>query len=459
MAASKIIELFECTNCGAQFPKWNGRCLECGGWGTLSKQTVSQQENEKGKILSAPAKIINLAEIKEKNLERYQTGIGEVDRVLGGGLVPGSLVLLSGEPGIGKSTILAQIADAIGKNMPSNKSENKIIYVSGEESASQIKSRLERLNCDLKIIDFISETNVEKISASILAVKPVMVIIDSIQTVYSPLVPSEAGNISQIRAATVRFLEVAKANNIAIIIIGHITKDGQIAGPKSLEHIVDTVVYLESELSNNYRVLRATKNRFGSINELGIFEMTSEGFKEVANPSRIFMEAHEHKISGSVISAVMEGTRPFLTEIQALVTKTIFGYPQRKASGFDLNRLQVLTAVLTKRAGVNLSNQDVILNVVGGLKINDPALDLSVCLAIASSLLNQIIDRKTIVLGEVGLGGEIRNVSKLKDRLIEAERLGFTEAIIPESDLNIKNLKINKIKNLSEAIRLITDKK
>jgi DNA repair protein RadA/Sms len=457
--ADKIIEIFECTNCGAQFPKWNGRCLECGGWGTLSKQSVSRQDNEKSKTLSVPARIINLAEIKEKNLERYKTGIGEVDRVLGGGLVPGSLVLLSGEPGIGKSTILAQIADAIGKEMPAGKSENKIIYVSGEESASQIKSRLERLNCDLKIIDFISETNVEKISAAILAVKPVMVIIDSIQTVYSPLVPSEAGNISQIRACTVKFLEIAKGSNISIILIGHITKDGQIAGPKSLEHIVDTVVYLESELSNNYRILRATKNRFGSVNELGIFEMTGEGFKEVVNPSRIFMETHEHKISGSVVSAVMEGTRPFLTEIQALVTKTIFGYPQRKTSGFDLNRLQVLTAVLTKRAGVNLSNQDVILNVVGGLKINDPGLDLAVCLAITSSLLNQIIDKKTIVLGEVGLGGEIRSVSKLKYRLVEAEKLGIVEAFIPNIDISIKNLEIHKIKNLTEAVSLITRKK
>jgi DNA repair protein RadA/Sms len=454
--ADKIIEIFECNNCGAQFPKWNGRCLECGGWGTLSKQSISRQENEKNKSLSVPAQIINLAEIKEKNLERYQTGIGEVDRVLGGGLVPGSLVLLSGEPGIGKSTILAQIADAIGKNMPASKSEKKIIYVSGEESANQIKSRLERLNCDLKIIDFISETNVEKISAAILSVKPVMVIIDSIQTVYSPLVPSEAGNISQIRASTVKFLEIAKGSNIAIILIGHITKDGQIAGPKSLEHIVDTVVYLESEASNNYRVLRATKNRFGSVNELGIFEMTGAGFKEIVNPSAIFMETHDHKISGSAISAVMEGTRPFLVEVQALVTKTVFGYPQRKASGFDLNRLQVLTAVLTKRANVNLSNQDVILNIVGGLKINDPGLDLAVCLAITSSLLNQIIDRKTIVLGEVGLGGEIRSVAKLKNRLSEAEKLGFNEAIIPNTDITFKKIKIRKVKSLNEIVKNIT---
>ena len=452
MSDKVLTTIYECSNCGAQFPKWNGRCLECGGWGTLVKQMVDKKELDKDRFKSAPAKIIKLAEIEISLVERMKTGISEVDRVLGGGFVTGSLLLLAGEPGIGKSTLLAQIADAVAAKI-----ENKnIIYISGEESAVQIKSRLERLNCKINNINFVNETNLEKIIATIEQIKPALAIIDSIQTVYSSLVPSEAGSIGQIRSATVSFLKIAKEQNITIILIGHITKDGLVAGPKSLEHIVDTVIYLESETAGNFRILRATKNRFGSVNELGVFEMTAQGFKEIANPSAIFMETHGENISGSVISVVLEGTRPFLIEVQGLVTKTIFGYPQRKASGFDLNRLQVLTAVLTKRGNVNLMNQDVILNIVGGFKISDPGLDLPVCLAITSSLLNQTVDRKTIVLGEVGLGGEIRNISKLKERLAEAKKLGFNKAIIPASDITIKDIELVKVKTLGEVIKIIT---
>jgi len=405
--------------------------------GKASEKKVSQAE------------IINLEKIKETGLTRIKTNISELDRVLGGGIVPGSLVLLSGEPGIGKSTIVAQLADAIGK------SHGDVIYLSGEESAGQIKARLERLKCNLEKIKFISETNVEKAIAAISSLKPVLVVVDSIQAVYSHDVLTEAGGLSQIRASAVKFLELAKENNIAVILVGHITKDGQIAGPKSLEHIVDTVIYLEAETANNYRILRATKNRFGSVNELGIFEMTGSGFKEVANPGAVFIETGEQKITGSVISCLMEGTRPFLVEIQALATKTVFGYPQRKSSGFDLNRLQVLASVLTKRAKVNLVNQDIILNVVGGFRVNDPALDLAVCLAITSSLLNQVIDRKTLVLGEVGLGGEVRNVSKLEQRLAEAEKLGFVQAMVPDYPVKAKRLKLVKIKNLEEMVKNI----
>jgi len=282
------------------------------------------------------------------------------------------------------------------------------------------------------------------------------VIVDSIQTVYSSQVPSEAGSLNQIRACAVKFLELAKTHNIAVCLIGHITKDGQIAGPKSLEHIVDTVIYLETETLNNYYILRTSKNRFGSVNELGILEMTGAGFKEVANPTAVFLEESDRGLAGSVISCIIEGTRPFLVDIQALVTKTIFGYPQRKASGFDLNRLQVLTAVLSKRQKVNLSSQDVILNVVGGLKISDPALDLAVCLAMVSSLLNLPIDRRMLVLGEVGLGGELRPVTKLEFRLKEAEKMGFTRVLIPEMKLDglakMKNMEIIKVKTLSEAM-------
>ena len=331
-------------------------------------------------------------------------------------------------------------------------SVDAVLYVSGEESALQIKDRFMRLNCDLGKIKFLSENNVEKIIATAAKAKPGLMVIDSIQTVYSLSADSEPGSISQIKAATLRFLELAKQNNIPIILTGHITKDGQVAGPKSLEHIVDVVMYLETETAHHYRLLRATNNRFGSVNEMGLFEMTGSGLKEVTNPSGVFVESRGEKISGSVVSSVMEGTRPFLIEIQALVTKTVFGYPQRKASGFDLNRLQVLTAVLTKRANVNLTNQDVILNVVGGLRISDPSLDLAVCLAIASSLLNQTIERDTIVLGEVGLGGEVRGVAKLSERLNEAAKLGFKNAIIPVSKIKQGKLSITEIKNLPALI-------
>ena len=446
---SKIQTIYTCSNCGAQFPKWSGRCLECGGWGTLTEETVDAKAKERQELKVGAARIIDLKEIKDEGGEKIKTGVSEIDRVFGGGIVAGSLILLTGEPGIGKSTIVAQIADAVGST------DNPVAYASGEESAGQIKDRLTRLNCDLGKIKFLSETNAEKIIAALSELKPRLAIIDSIQTIYSSLVESEAGNIAQIRAGAVKFLEIAKQKNIAVILIGHITKDGQIAGPKALEHIVDAVIYLEAENLHNYRILRATKNRFGSVNEIGIFEMTGAGFKEIKNPSSVFLDQGHENLSGSVVSAVLEGSRPFLVEIQALITKTVFGYPVRKASGFDLNRLQVLTAVLTKRAKINLTNQDVILNVVGGLKINDPALDLAVSAAIISSLLNQTIDRKTIILGEVGLGGEVRSASRLEDRLREAEKLGFTRAIIPNAETKTGKIKLERVKNIGKIVEML----
>ncbi len=423
--------------------------MECGSWGTLHEETTDSKtaQKELTKKLGS-AELIDLSAIKALSLERLETGISEIDRVLGGGLVPGSLVLLSGEPGIGKSTLVAQIANAVGKNY-------ETIYVSGEESAAQVKARLSRLECDLKNLKFISETNIEKIASCASQAKPDILIIDSIQTVYSSLIPAEAGNISQIRAAAVKFLELAKRDGIAVFLIGHITKDGQVAGPKSLEHIVDTVLYLESETNNNYCLLRATKNRFGSVNELGVLEMTSLGFREVKNPSLIFIESGLNNISGSVIGCVIEGTRPFLVDLQALATKTVFGYPQRKASGFDTSRLQVLAAVISKRTKINLISADLILNVVGGLKISDPALDLAACAAIISSSLNKNFSRETIVLGEVGLGGEVRNVFRLEERLKEAERLGYQKAIIPNVNVKAGKIKLEKIKDLNELVEII----
>jgi DNA repair protein RadA/Sms len=452
---SKLQTLYMCSNCDAQSLKWAGRCSECSAWGTLTAQTVDKKTEEKKKFQASPAALTDFNSISEADLPRFKVGIGEIDRVLGGGLVPGSLVLLGGEPGIGKSTLVAQIAGRLAAGSAGGGAGRQTVYVSGEESAAQIKARLTRLAIDLNRLKFLSETNAEKIVATLETAKPDLVIIDSIQTVYSSAIEGEAGGISQIRASAVKMLELAKQHNIAVILVGHITKDGGLAGPKSLEHIVDTVLYLEVETNHNFRILRASKNRFGSVNEIGVLDMTAAGFNEVTNTGAVFLETTGEPIAGSVVSAILEGSRPFLLEVQALASKTVFGYPQRKASGFDLNRLQVLIAVLTKRAKINLTNQDVILNLVGGLKTSDPVLDLAVCLAITSSLANQALDRRTIVLGEVGLGGEVRAVSRLEARLSEAEKLGFVKAIVPDSKISGNKIKLEKIKNIAEIVKLL----
>jgi DNA repair protein RadA/Sms len=437
--------VYTCTRCDAQSPKWQGRCSECGAWGTL---TLGAKEEKTAtlKPTVAPAEVVRLADVStDENFRRLPTGTSEIDRVFGGGIVTGSLTLLSGEPGIGKSTLVAQIADALAK-------KHKIIYTSGEESLGQVKLRLERLGCDLKNFNFINSTDVEKILSAVEIQSADLVIIDSIQTVQTPLVPQEAGSLNQIRAIAVRCLEVAKRRNIAFILIGHVTKDGNIAGPKSLEHLVDTVLYLEQETARGYQLLRASKNRFGSTNELGVFEMTNTGFKPIANPSSIFLEETESAGGGSATSCIMEGTRPFLVEVQALVTKTVFGYPQRKTSGFDLNRLQVLAAVLNKRTKFNLITQDIILNLVGGLRVTDPGLDLAVSAAIISSFLDKSLPRNLLILGEVGLGGEIRPVAHLNLRIKEASKLGFKKIITPRLEQAVKGLEITTVKNLDEAI-------
>ncbi len=449
MPEAKVKNIFVCSHCDAQYPKWSGRCLECGSWGTLNEETEiidakakgkrSQEENYKKMV---GAEIIDLSLISGNGPKRFLTGLGEIDRVLGGGLPEGSLTLLAGEPGIGKSTLAAQLANALkGK---------EVFYVSGEESASQVKARLVRLNCDLDRLKFLSETNIEKITAAALKLLPDLIIVDSIQTVYSAAIPSEAGSVSQIRAAAIKFLELAKERNIAVILIGHITKDGSVAGPKSLEHIVDAVLYLENEDTHQYSLLRSSKNRFGSVNELGVLEMTGTGFKEILDPSAIFLSNGEEFLSGSAVSCVIEGTRPFMVDIQALVTKTVFGYPQRKCSGLDLNRLQVLAAVISKRGSLDLSSKDIILNVVGGLKVSDPGLDLAVCAAVISSATNKKLSRTTVFLGEVGLSGELRSVTRLEQRLKEAEKLGFKEAIIPDMDIKAGKIKLIKIKSLEQ---------
>jgi len=434
--------IFTCSKCGAQFPKWIGRCASCGAWGTVAEEIQSPISNLQSPIPKIDKnQLIDFEKTPPPAFTRLQTQISEFDRVLGGGIVIGSLILLGGEPGIGKSTLVLQICHNIKEPM---------LYVSGEESASQIKMRIDRLNLDFSNLKFLGENNIEKIVAFALEEKPGLLIIDSIQTLYSTELPSEAGSINQVRICTVKLLEIAKKFNIPILIIGHITKDGLVAGPKSLEHLVDAVLYLESSSQDDFRLLRCTKNRFGSTNELGVFNMTSQGLLEVKNPSELFLPHNQEPISGSALACIMEGTRPFLIEVQALASKTLFGYPQRKTAGFDLNRLQMLIAVLIKRANIPLVNQDVHLNVTGGLKITETGADLAVCLAIISSLKDKIIKPDTLIIGEVGLGGEIRPVSQMEKRLEEAQKMNFKNIITPVFKTDKK---VVMVKNLEEAIK------
>ncbi|NCN07626.1 DNA repair protein RadA [Candidatus Falkowbacteria bacterium] len=444
---AKINTIHECSKCGAQFSKWQGRCNECGSWGTVS-QEATNLEPKKDTVNISAEKPINFTEINLQEKTRIKIGIDEVDRVLGGGLVAGSLILLGGDPGIGKSTLALQIAQGIGNTL----------YISGEESASQIKMRADRLKSNLTGLKFIPQTNIEKIIATILDQKPDLAIIDSIQTIHSSDSSTGIGSAAQITACTTQLMETAKASGIPIIIIGHVTKEGFVAGPKTLEHLVDTVLYLENDSRDFYKILRGVKNRFGSTGEIGVFEMTEVGLKEITNPTNIFIEDHNSPASGTAISIVMEGSRAFLTEIQALASKTSFGYPQRKSTGFDLNRLQMIIAVISKMAKVNLSNHDIYLNVTGGLKIKETATDLAVCLAIVSAYLEKAIYPNMLILGEVGLSGEIRNVSQVDRRIKEASKLNFNRIITAKNQhiKNIPNVEIIQVSNIAEAIRIIS---
>ncbi|MBI5254447.1 DNA repair protein RadA [Candidatus Falkowbacteria bacterium] len=444
---TKNLMVHSCSKCGAQTPKWQGRCPECGAWGTLQQQTISRREQAVPVSFDA-AKIVDLQKLAPNKTPRLKTNLAELDRVLGSGIVPGSLILLGGEPGIGKSTLLLQIFKHIQSTAGSPLSGSPLLYISGEESAEQIKLRYDRMNL-FGTVNFLSETNLEQILAALKQIKPALVAIDSIQTIYSDDMESEPGNIGQIRCCAAKILMVAKELNIPIILIGHITKDGAIAGPKTLEHLVDVVLYLEGERLQDARILRGIKNRFGSTNEIGVFEMTETGLSEMKNPNKIFLSESADQ-SGTAISCFIEGTRPFLIEIQALVTPTVFGYPQRKVSGYDLNRLQMLSAVISKRTQINLTNQDIHLNITGGIKVNDPSIDLAVCAAILSSKLDKIIPKTTLIVGEVGLGGEVRNVIKLEQRLKEAARLNFKQALAPTllTNLTIATRKISNIKDL-----------
>ncbi len=458
MAKSKIS--FVCRECGYQAPKWMGRCPECGNWNCLEELVQSAPApaastkvnlNRHAASLHTPVRI---RDIDEQDEIRFRTGLEELDRVLGGGIVKGSLVLLGGDPGIGKSTLLLQICQYLGKQL-------QILYVSGEESARQLKLRANRLQVDSDQLSILASTDVESICNTILQTKPDLVMIDSIQTMCISAIASSPGSVTQVRESTNAFLRVAKGEDVPIFIVGHVNKDGAIAGPKVMEHIVDAVLHFEGDRNLTYRILRAVKNRYGSTNEIGMFEMNDSGLNEVQNPSMMFLSGRPSGVSGSCVACVMEGTRPILAEVQALVTKTGFGQPRRTAAGFDYNRMNLLLAVLEKRAGYYFGTLDVYINAVGGLRLDEPAADLSVALALVSSLQDKPLEDDLIAFGEIGLGGEIRNVTGIASRVREAQRLGFRRALVPKHALpavqELKNLQIEILPaaSLKDAFRVL----
>ena len=437
---------YVCTNCGYESLRWLGKCPECEEWNTFSEE-ILETRPRKASPVTHKINVPKINEISAKEEDRIKTGITEFDRVLGGGFMPGSVILLGGDPGIGKSTLAMQAASRV---------KNKILYVTGEESSKQIKLRADRLKIKSDNFYVLAETDMNTIIASVNHTKPEVIIIDSIQTMYRSEFENSPGTITQIRESTSLLMDEAKRNHYCVIIIGHVTKEGFIAGPKVLEHIVDAVIQFEGESNHSFRILRAQKNRFGSTNEIGIFEMHEEGLVEVKNPSKLFIGERGEKISGSVVTASIEGTRPILLEVQALVTPSNYGNPQRVATGFDYRRLSILLAVLEKRGGYRLSANNVFLNMAGGVKIYEPAVDLAVCCSIASSLLDRPADSTTVVIGEVGLGGEIRSVGNIEKRIGESEKLGFNKIIVPANNLkSIKSQnsgKIIPVNSLSEAI-------
>ncbi len=440
---NKNVSIFKCSSCDAQYSKWTGRCLECGKWGTIVESSKPQSPISKSTVPAA--KTVKLEEIKSEGVRRVKTNIDELDRVLGGGLVPGSLILLGGEPGIGKSTLTIEMAAKI---------QNALV-ISGEESIGQIKLRADRLNINSKSLELANETNIEIIIATILTKKPTLVIIDSMQTIFSAEVEGEAGSPTQIRACTTKLLEAVKPTQTTAVIVGHVTKEGIVAGPKTLEHLVDTVVYLEGDRHHFYRILRTVKNRFGSTDEVGVFQMHEGGLREVKNPSAAFLSERGENLPGNVLTCLIEGTRPLIVEVQALVTKTAFGYPTRKASGFDLNRLHVLIAVLQKRAKLQLESYDIHINIAGGLTADEPAADLAIALAIASAYKDKPLGGDLVVFGEIGLGGEVRPIVQVEKRIKECEQLGMKRILTNTGSkkLTSSKLKILDIKNIQEIIK------
>ena len=445
--------IFFCQNCGHEESKWLGQCPVCRQWNTFVEEKVTVAKTGGQTKSLKEAEVVALSSVQTDREERVCTGIGELDRVLGGGIVPGSLVLVGGDPGIGKSTLLLQVCQRLTER------KQKLLYISGEESLKQIKLRADRMGTFTDDLLLLCETNIETIRSVIEKERPSLVVIDSIQTMYSEEVSSAPGSVSQVREATNIFMQIAKGIGISIFIVGHVTKEGTVAGPRVLEHMVDTVLYFEGDRHASYRILRGVKNRFGSTNEIGVFEMRQDGLREVENPSEFMLNGRPENASGSVVACSMEGTRPILLEIQALVCRSNFGMPRRTAAGTDYNRVNLLMAVLEKRLGLPLSNYDAYVNIAGGIRINEPAVDLGIVLALVSSYKNRSVSEDVLVFGEVGLSGEVRAVNMPEQRVSEAKKLGFQTCILPAVSLdavkNIQGIKLLGVKSINEAIDLI----
>lgn len=453
----KVKSVYVCSECGFEAPKWCGKCPGCGHWNTMNEE-IRETSPKKSFGAVSHASVLRAVPIAEVSLSeeaRYRTGMSELDRVLGGGIVKGSLILISGEPGIGKSTILLQICGSLGRQL-------KILYVSGEESARQIKLRAARLGVENSNLYLLAETDIQAVIEQIRADRPDLVMIDSIQTMNFTDLNSSPGSVSQVRECTSAVMRAAKSLEIPVIIVGHVNKDGAIAGPKVLEHIVDTVLYFEGDRQMSYRILRAVKNRYGSTNEIGVFDMTENGLCQVENPSQALLSGRPTNVSGTCVTCVIEGSRPILAEIQGLATTSGFGTPRRMSTGFDYNRMMLLLAVLEKRSGFYFANLDAYVNVVGGLKLDEPASDLAVALALVSSLKDKPINGKAIVFGEIGLAGELRSVTHAEARISEAERLGFETCILPDHCLSRIGKKFDRIqligvKNVKQAFAAATE--
>lgn len=446
---SKVKTLYECTECGSLQPKWSGQCPDCQQWNCLQESTAQRPGVRQVGYAGSKSEIASLKDVTTKAIERMPTGLKELDRVLGGGLVDGSVVLIGGDPGVGKSTILLQTLALLSR-------QHRVLYVSGEESLQQISLRAKRLGLDAGDIRLLAETQAEAIVQAASQEKPQVVVVDSIQTLHSSHVQSAPGSVSQVRESAAQLVKLAKQKQMAIFLVGHVTKEGALAGPRVLEHMVDCVLYFEGEKDSRYRALRAIKNRFGAVNELGIFAMVENGLREITNPSAIFLKRYQQAVPGSVITAPWEGSRPLLLEVQALVDDSSLGNPRRLAVGLDQNRLAMLLAVLSRHGSVSCHDQDVFVNVVGGVKVMETSADLAILLAILSSLKNRALARELIVFGEVGLSGEIRPVPNGQERLIEAEKHGFKRAIIPLANKPAKlvagGIQVHAVSHLSEAI-------
>ena len=445
MAKSKTI--YSCTECGGQSPKWQGQCPHCNAWNTLV-ETVLESAPSRFTAVSKTSSIQRLGEVEAADFPRYPTGIAEFDRVLGGGLVEGGVVLIGGDPGIGKSTLLLQALCLMSGAM-------RVLYVSGEESAQQIALRAKRLQLDAGSVEILAEIQLDRIQNALLSNNPKIAVIDSIQTLYSDALASAPGSVAQVRECAAQLTRLAKQSGITVILVGHVTKEGAIAGPRVLEHIVDTVLYFEGDTHSSFRLVRAFKNRFGAVNEIGVFAMTEKGLREVSNPSALFLSHHEADVAGSCVMVTQEGTRPLLVEIQALVDEAHAPNPRRLTVGLDQNRLAMLLAVLHRHAGIACFDQDVFVNAVGGVRINEPASDLAVLLAIVSSLKNRALPKKLVVFGEIGLAGEVRPVQRGQERLKEAAKLGFSHAIIPGANRpkgGVEGMEIMAVDRIDEAI-------